>query len=165
MHELSIAHTLVELASEALDSGDADLEGTRVKSLNLVVGALSCVSPDALEYCFELASEGSALEGATLRFRRLPVVIHCPSCREDVELPGIQSFRCPRCDTPSSYVRQGRELEIESLEIEPIETRPSAIETQEAETQEHESAPIEHPVADPNEETNRPAAYGEGTFA
>ncbi|MEO1087976.1 MAG: hydrogenase maturation nickel metallochaperone HypA [Acidobacteriota bacterium] len=114
MHELSIAHSLVELAEAAVG-----VEGARaVKSLNLAVGALSCVSPDALEYCFELASQGSRLEGARLSFHRLPVVIRCAPCGRDVELPGIQSFHCPSCDTPSSDVRQGRELEIVSLEIE-----------------------------------------------
>lgn len=36
----------------------------------------------------------------------------------EVELPGIQRFRCPHCDTPSGDIRQGRELEIESIEID-----------------------------------------------
>jgi hydrogenase nickel incorporation protein HypA/HybF len=48
----------------------------------------------------------------------LPVVIHCATCQQDRELAGIQSFRCPVCETSSFDLRQGRELEIESLEIE-----------------------------------------------
>jgi Zn finger protein HypA/HybF involved in hydrogenase expression len=48
----------------------------------------------------------------------LPVVMHCETCREDVELEGVQSFRCPRCGEPCSEMRQGRELEIESFEID-----------------------------------------------
>ncbi|MCG8459777.1 MAG: hydrogenase maturation nickel metallochaperone HypA [Holophagales bacterium] len=117
MHELSVAHSLVEMASEAAREAGA----TRVREVRLAIGALSCVAPEALEFCFELASRDTPLAGARLRYRRLPVVIHCPTCREDKELEGIQSFRCPVCATPSADLRQGRELEIETLEIETLE--------------------------------------------
>jgi len=46
------------------------------------------------------------------------VVMHCDNCREDVELDGVQSFRCPKCGEPCSDMRQGRELDIDSIEIE-----------------------------------------------
>jgi len=48
----------------------------------------------------------------------LPVRMHCVPCGEDVELDGVQSFRCPKCGEPCSDLRQGRELEIDSIEIE-----------------------------------------------
>jgi hydrogenase nickel incorporation protein HypA/HybF len=35
-----------------------------------------------------------------------------------VEIAALQAFQCPRCGAPSSDVRQGREIEIESVEIE-----------------------------------------------
>ena len=44
--------------------------------------------------------------------------MHCVPCAADVELEGVQSFRCPSCGEPCSDLRQGRELEIESIEIE-----------------------------------------------
>ena len=53
----------------------------------------------------------------------LPVVMHCEMCKEDVELEGVQSFRCSRCGEPCSEMKQGRELEIESFEIDEIEER------------------------------------------
>ena len=61
---------------------------------------------------------GSPLEGSRLVVKMIPVVMHCAACAEDVELEGMQSFRCPRCDEPCSDLRQGRELEIEAIEIE-----------------------------------------------
>ena len=125
MHELSVAHSLVEIASEAA----RDAGATRVREVRLAIGALSCVAPEALEFCFELASRDTSLAGARLRYRRLPVVIHCPTCREDKEIEGIQSFRCPVCATPSADLRQGRELEIETLEIDVDSRAPDPAES------------------------------------
>lgn len=82
------------------------------------VGALSGVVEDSLQFCYELASKGTALEGSRLVVTQLPVIIHCAACDSDAELPGVQSFRCPRCGALSGDIRQGRELAIESLEIE-----------------------------------------------
>ncbi|MEM9554045.1 MAG: hydrogenase maturation nickel metallochaperone HypA [Acidobacteriota bacterium] len=129
MHELSVAHSLVDLAEEAARGEGAQ----RVTALHLAIGALSCVAPEALGFCFELASRGTLLEGARLEIRRLPVRIHCVPCGRDVELSGIQSFRCPVCGTPSGDVRQGRELEIESLEIDSLETDTELPDTEAAE--------------------------------
>jgi hydrogenase nickel incorporation protein HypA/HybF len=61
------------------------------------------------------------LEGSRLVVNTLPVVMHCVPCNGDVELEGVQSFRCPRCGEPCSDLRQGRELEIEAIEIDEID--------------------------------------------
>jgi hydrogenase nickel incorporation protein HypA/HybF len=58
------------------------------------------------------------LAGSQLVVVNLPVVIFCKQCGESRELNGVQSFRCPVCNTPSGDIRQGRELEIESVEVE-----------------------------------------------
>jgi len=58
------------------------------------------------------------LGGSKLIVEELPVVIFCEICGKNVELPGIQSFRCPVCNTPSAAIRQGKELEVRSIEIE-----------------------------------------------
>ncbi len=116
MHELSIAYQLVETAAEAAKNAGA----RNVKQVFLRLGPLSGVVKGALLFSYDIATQGTLLEGSTLVVRELPVVIYChsPSCQKEVELPSIQSFRCPICNQPSGDVRQGRELEIESLEIE-----------------------------------------------
>lgn len=114
VHELSIAHSLVEAASEAAREAGA----VKVNEVRLRIGALSGVVASALHFCYEIAAAGTPLEGSTLRITELPVVIYCPNCEAEVELPSVQLFCCPVCDTPGAAVRQGREMEIESLEIE-----------------------------------------------
>lgn len=114
MHELSIVQSVVTSVTEWL----AGQPPGRIKTVTLRVGALSGVVEDALQFGYEIATTGTPLSGSTLEVRRQPVVIYCQPCADLAELPGVQSFRCPRCDTPSGDIRHGRELEIESLEIE-----------------------------------------------
>ena len=118
MHELSIAASIVEAVTESA----AAYPGARVKEVRLRVGALASIVEDCLQFCWELATEGTALVGSALVINKLPVMVHCGSCGVDAEIEGVQSFRCPRCGEPAADLRQGRELEIDSIEIEEPET-------------------------------------------
>jgi hydrogenase nickel incorporation protein HypA/HybF len=82
------------------------------------VGALASVVQESLDFCYGIGTEGTALEGSRLVVEVLPVVLHCKPCDRDVNLDGVQSFRCPLCGEPSMDLRQGRELDIDSIEIE-----------------------------------------------
>jgi hydrogenase nickel incorporation protein HypA/HybF len=113
MHELSIANSLVELATEHAAAAGAD----KIASITLRIGALSCVHKSALEFSFELVTKDTLLEGAELNIIDVPVTIFCEPCGREVQLPGIQSFRCPQCNTPSADIRQGKELDLEAIEI------------------------------------------------
>jgi hydrogenase nickel incorporation protein HypA/HybF len=118
MHELSIVASVVDTVTESLEALPDASKGARVLEVRLRIGALAGVVVDSLEFCWEIATEGTALEGSRLVVKTVPVVMHCAVCAADVELTGVQSFRCPRCDEPCSDLRQGRELEIESFEID-----------------------------------------------
>lgn len=121
MHELSIATNIVAVALE-----EAAQRRVQVKAVHLRLGALSGVVVDSLLFSYEIASQGTALEGSQLVVEEIPLTIFCPTCKADVELEGIQSLRCTRCGELSSEVRRGRELEIVALEIEEEEDVPAA---------------------------------------
>jgi hydrogenase nickel incorporation protein HypA/HybF len=114
MHELSIVASVVDSVTESLEA----YPGARVEEVRLRIGVLSAVVVDSLEFCWGLATEGTALQGSRLAVKMVPVVMHCAHCDKDVELEGVQSFRCPLCDAACSDLRQGREMEIEAIEIE-----------------------------------------------
>jgi hydrogenase nickel incorporation protein HypA/HybF len=114
MHELSIVASIVDSVTESLEA----YPGARVEEVRLRVGALASVVVESLEFCWGIATDGTPLAGARLLVKTVPVVMHCAACDADVELDGVQSFRCPRCNAPCSDLRQGRELEIEAIEIE-----------------------------------------------
>lgn len=114
MHELGLARGIVDLANTAASEAKA----ARVSAVNVRVGRLAGVEAGALLFCFDIAAEGTLVEGARLVIEDVPVAIWCNACNAQRELGSLQRFRCPVCDTPSGDVRSGRELEVSSIEVE-----------------------------------------------
>jgi hydrogenase nickel incorporation protein HypA/HybF len=114
MHELSIALSLVDAACEkAAELG----KEVRVEALHVRLGALSGVVRQALEFSFDLATDGTAIAGARLVIEEVPVTVRCPHCDAARQLPTIHHFACPVCGTPTPEVLSGRELELTALEV------------------------------------------------
>jgi hydrogenase nickel incorporation protein HypA/HybF len=120
MHELSIAMSIVEMAEE-----EAVRRGVEIEAVHLKLGALSGVVKEALFSCYEMACEGTPLQGSRLILENVPVVIFCPSCKAQRALLSVQLFACPECGTPAREVVQGKELEVVALEIKECESNPA----------------------------------------
>lgn len=116
MHELSLAMSLVEAATEEV----LRLGNVRVEALHLRLGALSGVVREALELSFDLAAAGTPIAGARLAIEEVPIAVYCPACGVERELPGLQSFRCPVCAAEAAEVVRGRELELVGLEVDDV---------------------------------------------
>lgn len=112
MHELSVAHAVVSTVVDALPS-----PAPRVLQVRLRVGELSGIVPQALEFAYDVAAQGTPLEDAALVIERSPIVIACPACGPQ-QLPGAQDFRCPSCQQPCGDVIGGKELEILDLTLD-----------------------------------------------
>jgi hydrogenase nickel incorporation protein HypA/HybF len=106
MHELSVAHAVVSTVVDALPA-----PAPRVLQVRLRIGELSGIVPQALEFAYDVAAQGTPLADAALVIERSPIVIHCPTCGPQ-QLPGTQDFRCPSCEQPCGNVIGGKELEI-----------------------------------------------------
>lgn len=117
MHELSIALSMIELATEEAERRG----GVPVVALHLKLGPLSGVVKDALLFSYEVACNGTLLEGSRLVIEDVPVVIYCWQCQREQQLESIQRFCCPVCGTLSSDVVRGRELEFVAMELEEID--------------------------------------------
>ena len=114
MHELSIAMSIVDAASaEAARRG-----ASHVNAVHLKLGPLSGVVKDALLFSYEVACEGTALEGSRLLIEDIPVIAYCALCRRQQQIDSIQRFACPKCGALTPDVTQGRELLLTALEIE-----------------------------------------------
>jgi hydrogenase nickel incorporation protein HypA/HybF len=110
MHELSLASAIVEACDERAC-------GTRVRRVCLLVGALSCVLPESLTFCFEVAAKGTALEGASLEIEMVPAASRCRDCGGAVLMREI--FAACGCGSLNlEPPRGGNELRILSIEIE-----------------------------------------------
>ncbi|MER6085653.1 hydrogenase maturation nickel metallochaperone HypA [Streptomyces sp. NPDC001833] len=112
MHELSIATAIVEQADEWARADGAD----RVCAVTVRVGELSGVVPDALDFAFEVARDGTALAGARLVVEQVTARAWCEPCAEEFAVGMPPFFWCPHCDRPSTELRSGRELEITAVE-------------------------------------------------
>jgi hydrogenase nickel incorporation protein HypA/HybF len=114
MHELSIAMSMVEMAAEEA----ARQGGAQVCAIHLKLGPLSGVVREALLFSYDVACEGTPLEGSRLIIEEVPVVVYCPVCLGERTLASVQRFFCPDCGTPTAQVVCGKELEVVALEIE-----------------------------------------------
>ncbi len=113
MHELSIALSMIEMATEESEKRG----GARVDALYLKLGKLSGVVKDALLFSWEVACQGTPLAGSRLVIEEIPVVVHCANCRADKTMDSINYFLCPVCNSPTPEVISGRELQVTALEI------------------------------------------------
>jgi hydrogenase nickel incorporation protein HypA/HybF len=110
MHELSIADAIVAIAGRHAD-------GRRVTRVEVRVGHLRQVVPDALAFAFALVAEGTVAEGAELALEEVPAGGCCRTCGTDGALEAFP-LRCGRCGSPDVEVTRGEELRVEELEIE-----------------------------------------------
>src|SRR5262245_55064045 len=114
MHELSIAMSILDLATE-----EAQKQGSvRVLGIHVRLGPLSGVVKEALLSAYELARESTAFEKAQLVIEDVPVLVHCPSCKTTRAVVSLQQLCCAECGAPSPDVVSGRELEIVAMEIQ-----------------------------------------------
>lgn len=120
MHELSVAHAIVATVTDGLPN-----PAPRVTEVRLLIGGLSGVVPQALEFAYDVAAEGTPLADAALFIERGPIVIDCPTCGEQA-LESARDFRCPSCGTPCGTVVKGKELEIVSITVEDAVTAGAA---------------------------------------
>ncbi len=108
MHELSITESLV-------DAVITRLPGKRITCVRLEIGALSGVVADSVRFCFDIVTEGTDLEGATLEIVQPPASCHCRICDVDFEPDGPFAL-CP-CGSAEVAVLAGHDLKITSVQV------------------------------------------------
>jgi hydrogenase nickel incorporation protein HypA/HybF len=113
VHELAITEEILRIAVEHAERAGA----RRIVDINLVIGDLSSVVDDSVQFYFDFISPGTVAEGAELHFRRVPARLRCRACGQEFEPDGID-WRCPSCQAVGGDVIAGREFNMESIEVE-----------------------------------------------
>ncbi|MEJ9281196.1 hydrogenase maturation nickel metallochaperone HypA [Ureibacillus thermosphaericus] len=111
MHELSIAFSLVQLAAETAEQSNLN----KVDALRLRLGVFSGVVKEALEFSFDIATEGTMLEGARLIIEEIPLKIFCPQCEKEYVLQNPVPIKCPECNSGTDQILEGKEIELYEL--------------------------------------------------
>ena len=108
MHELAITESVVASVSERLPDA-------RITGVKLEIGVLSGVVADSVRFCFDLVTEGTNLEGASLEIVESPASCQCRECGAEFR-PGDLIALCP-CGSADVAVLSGSELRIISVQV------------------------------------------------
>ncbi len=111
MHELGITQNIVAIVAE-------HAKGTKVKRVILEIGKLSAIMPDAIEFCFDICSQGTILQGAVLEILEIPGLARCRQCGAEIHLE--QPFGICDCGSKLLDLIAGEELKIKEIEIEEV---------------------------------------------
>ena len=113
MHEQSIVESLLALAIENAEKAKA----SQIRRIYLVVGDLSGVVEESVNFYFSFLSKDTIAAGASLFFMRTPAQLRCRQCDKVFE-PEKLDFLCPDCGERDVEIIGGRELYIDSMEVE-----------------------------------------------
>ena len=113
MHELSVTESLLQLAERYAAEADA----ARVTDLYLVIGRLSSIVDDSVQFYWDIISQDTICAGAALHFERVPATILCRNCNEQYTLEG-ELIPCPNCASTQIKITAGEEFRLDSITIE-----------------------------------------------
>lgn len=114
MHELSITQSILEIALRHGEKAHA----SKITGLNLIIGQLSSVVDDSVQFYWDMIADGTLADGAKLHFTRIPAQLECQECGQIYHLEDNQLDGCPACESVKVKVNAGNEFRLESIEIE-----------------------------------------------
>ncbi|MBW4054377.1 MAG: hydrogenase maturation nickel metallochaperone HypA [Proteobacteria bacterium] len=110
MHEMSITQGIIDLCLEHAG-------GRRILTVDVEIGELSSVVPEAIEFCFEACSQGTLLEGALLTIIRIPGRGTCQECGRETPLTELYGS-CTHCGGNRVVIVSGEELRVREIEVD-----------------------------------------------
>jgi hydrogenase nickel incorporation protein HypA/HybF len=121
MHELPVTESMLEIAQrKAQESG-----ACRVTAIYLVIGQLSSIVDDSIQFYWDIISQGTLAEGAKLHFRRVQAELLCLDCGCRYALED-ERLACPACASSAIKVVAGEEFHMEAIDVE-SEPEPEGI--------------------------------------
>lgn len=113
MHELTITESLLEIAlRHAAEAG-----ATKITDLYLVIGDLSSVVDESVQFYWDIIANETPAEGASLHFKRVPTEIICLNCHHQYK-PVENQMACPSCGSISIKIISGEEFFLEAINVE-----------------------------------------------
>ncbi|HJS20977.1 MAG TPA: hydrogenase maturation nickel metallochaperone HypA [Anaerolineales bacterium] len=113
MHELAVTENILNLALESANNAGA----ARVTDLYLVIGSLSSIVDESVQFYWDIIAEGTICQDATMHFERMPARLMCQDCSKEYQLERDLEF-CPACRSSNVKIVQGDEFRLESIGID-----------------------------------------------
>jgi hydrogenase nickel incorporation protein HypA/HybF len=112
MHEFSLMASIMDTIKETAVQNNI----ARVTKVKLVIGKLSMVLPDSMQFAFEALGKDDMFTGAVLEFEERNISCQCSTCQHLFEVDRSYRFSCPQCGCTEVEVITGRELYIDYFE-------------------------------------------------
>lgn len=113
MHELGVTQSILKIVLHHAEEAGA----VRIKEINLVIGQLSSIVDESVQFYWDMMSEGTIAHGAQLNFKRVPAKLHCNDCGHEFPL-NQRDYTCPNCGGTKVVVAGGDEFFIESIDVD-----------------------------------------------
>ncbi|MBN1201461.1 MAG: hydrogenase maturation nickel metallochaperone HypA [Anaerolineae bacterium] len=113
MHELGVTQQLLKIALQYANEAEA----VRINQLTIVIGELSSIVDDSVQFYWDIVSKGSIAQGSTLCFKRLSASLHCDACGHEFPLNRLE-YICPECGSDRVSVASGDEFFLESIDVD-----------------------------------------------
>jgi hydrogenase nickel incorporation protein HypA/HybF len=111
VHEAAIVRELIAQAVARTPPG------ARVLEVQASVGRLTGVSPDAMQFYFEVLREDTLGPQARLTVRLEALHARCSGCGQQFALDEL-AWLCPACGGPTLVFANGDELDLRGLVVE-----------------------------------------------
>ena len=113
MHEFAITQNMLDLVLEQAEKAGAK----EIGKINLVIGEMTGVVKECVQFYFDFLSRETLAEGASLSFTTVPTEARCRACDKPFELKEFD-WACPYCGGKELEIVAGKELFVESIEVE-----------------------------------------------
>ncbi|GBG56864.1 putative hydrogenase nickel incorporation protein HypA [Sporomusaceae bacterium FL31] len=113
MHEMAIAQSILDIVLQTA----ADHGATRVNTIKLLIGEMTQIVPQSLEFGFTTLAAGTIAQHASLQIKIVPAQGKCNQCGYQFHIQCFM-FSCPDCHSISIEILSGRELLVDALEVE-----------------------------------------------
>jgi hydrogenase nickel incorporation protein HypA/HybF len=110
MHEMSIAVAIQEQVLAVARQNNLQ----RVTRVQLRIGELRLIVPEALSAAWEAARDGTLTHTAMLEMIEVPARARCRKCGHEYR-PQWPVFLCPACNQASVEILAGEELLLEEI--------------------------------------------------
>lgn len=113
MHEMALAEGILDIVLSYAEKSEAK----KVTEISILIGEMTGVVDESLEFCFTSIAKGSKAEDAKLVLKHIPLVAKCLDCNTETKIERY-NFSCPNCGSVRMETISGRELRVESLEVD-----------------------------------------------
>ncbi len=113
MHELPVTESILEIALRYANQAGA----RRITDLYLVIGQLSSLVDDSVQFYWDMIAKDSIAEGAQLHFERIPAEMVCLDCGTSFA-PDGETLACPNCQSVRVKVTKGEEFRLDSIDVD-----------------------------------------------